>query len=79
VNRDKNTAKLDAFLADKCEATKAKYAAEFGHAGMPWRKPLDLWYAESLVFFGLLERLVKPLTRSGRIVGSRIWFRKAHV
>jgi hypothetical protein len=65
---------LEAFLAGNCEATKAKYAAELEHAGSAWRRPLDLWYAESLVHFGLLERLVKHLPRPRR--GSRIWFRR---
>lgn len=69
---------LDAFLADKCDATKLKYAAELEHASPAWRKPLDLRYADSLVFFGLLERLVKQLTRRGRAVGSRIWFRRVN-
>lgn len=67
---------LDDFLRDQCEATKAKYAAELENASHAWRKPLDLWYADSLEFFGLLERLVKPLVRNGRVRGSRVWFRK---
>lgn len=74
-----DTPSLEAFLAGNCEATKAKYAAELEHASAAWRKPLDLRYAESLEFFGLLERLVKPVYRGERRVlcGSRIWFRKA--
>ena len=64
---------LEAFLADKCDATKAKYAAELEHSSQAWKKPLDLWYADSLEFFGMLERLVKPLPRGG----SRIWFRRS--
>ena len=71
-------ANLESFLSDQCDATKAKYAAELEHASAAWRKPLDRWYADSLVFFGRLERLVKPLTRHGRIVGSRTWFRRAY-
>jgi hypothetical protein len=71
------TVTLEAFLADKCEATKAKYAAEMENSSAAWSKPVDPWYAESLVYFGLLERLVKPVTRNGRLAGSRMWFRKA--
>lgn len=65
------------FLTTADEATKAKYAAELENASEAWRKPLDFRYAESLVHFGLLERLVKPLVRAGRVRGSRAWFRKA--
>lgn len=67
---------LEYFLKDQDEATKEKYASERQHASLAWRKPLDLRYADSLVFFGLLERLVKTLTRRGRPVGTRIWFRR---
>ena len=67
-----DTATLEAFLADKCEATKAKYAAELEHASHAWRKPLEWRYAESLVYFGLLERMTRPVRR-----GSRSWFRKS--
>lgn len=66
-----NTATLEAFLADNCDATKAKYAAELEHASHAWRKPLEWRYAESLVYFGLLERMTRPIRR-----GSRTWFRK---
>jgi hypothetical protein len=64
------------FMATADEATKAKYAAELAHAGEPWRKPLDYRYAESLVYFGLLERMTRTFQR-GRTVGSKTWFRKA--
>jgi hypothetical protein len=73
---DKTT--LEAFLADKCEATKEKYAAEMENASDEWRSPLDHWYAESLVHFGLLERRVETLYADGvRVRGSRAWFKKA--
>lgn len=74
-----NGADLEAFLADNCSATRAKYAAELEHANGEWQKPLDLWYAETLVdYFGLLERNVETLyDESGKHVrGSRITFRK---
>jgi hypothetical protein len=67
---------LEEFLSHNCAATKAKYAAELTHAGEPWRKPLDFRYAESLVFFGLLERMTRTFKR-GNTVGSKSWFRKA--
>jgi len=71
------TPALTSFLADKDEATKAKYAAELANADAgEWRAPLDMWYAESLVYFGELERQIETLY-SGKIVrGSRTWFRK---
>jgi hypothetical protein len=70
-------ATLEAFLADKCEGTRAKYAAELANAE-EWAQPLDHWYAESLVHFGLLERRVETLfTDGGRVRGSRAWFKKA--
>ena len=68
---------LDRFLADQCDATKAKYAAELEHANGEWQKPLDLRYAESLEFFGLLERRVTTLYRGKRIRGGRIEYRRA--
>ena len=69
---------LSAFLADKCEATKAKYAAELENAAEEWKPALDFRYAESLVFFGLLERNVEAIcTPSGRVRGSLCRFRKA--
>ena len=70
-------ASLEAFLAGNCEATKAKYAAELEHANGEWQKPLDLWYADSLEFFGLLERKVETLYEGPHVRGSRQWFRKA--
>ena len=67
---------LKTFLADRCDATKAKYAAEMEHANGEWQKPLDLWYADSLEFFGLLERKVTTLYRGAHVRGSRTEFRK---
>ena len=72
------TPSLSSFLADQCEATKAKYAAEQQHASGEWQKPLDFRYAESLVYFGELERDTEMLySESGRLTGSRTRFRKA--
>lgn len=68
---------LNAFLADKCEATKAMYAAELEHANGEWQKPLNLWYADSLEFFGALERRVTTLYTGPHVSGSRIEFRRA--
>lgn len=69
--------RLADFLSDKCEATKAKYAAELANAEV-WAQPLDHWYAESLVHFGLMERRMEMLyTDGGRVRGSRSWFKKA--
>lgn len=65
------------FLADKDEVTKEKYAKELANAGAEWVKPLDLWYADSLEFFGLLERRVETLYAGAHVRGSRTWFRKA--
>lgn len=67
---------LNDFLAGQCEATKAKYAAELEHANGEWQKPIDLWYADSLEFFGLLERKVTTLYRGHHVRGSRTEFRK---
>lgn len=71
-----NSTTLQDFLKYQDDATKEKYASELANASHAWRKPLDLRYADSLVFFGFLERLVKPLQRGGKVRGSRIWFRK---
>lgn len=69
--------RLDAFLADNCETTKAKYAAELANAESgEWVKPLDFCYAESLVFFGLLERRIETLYAGRHVRGSRAWFKK---
>lgn len=78
--RDTPGESLNAFLADKCEATKAKYVAEFAHSDK-WTEPLDHWYAESLVFFGLLELRVEVLyDDSGKhIRGSRTKYRRMPV
>src|SRR5690348_10275386 len=72
-----STTPLHAFLADQCEATKAKYAAEMENANVEWKPALDFRYAESLVHFGLLERNVETLcTPGGRVRGSLCRFRK---
>lgn len=77
TRRDTPHESLSVFLADKCDATRARYDAELANAGSGWTKPLDFWYAESLVFFGLLERSVETITsESGRVLGSRCRFRK---
>ena len=70
--------RLTEFLNTASDATKAKYAAELDNAGAEFAAPLDNWYAESLVYFGLLERHVEVLyTPSGKhIRGSRTQFRK---
>jgi len=67
---------LEAFLAGNCEATRAKYSDELANASPAWRKALDERYAESLVHFGMLERMVRHITRNGKVRGSRVWFRK---
>jgi hypothetical protein len=70
--------RLEDFLAGNCEATKAKYAAELDNAGGEWGKALDFRYAESLVYFGMLERHTETLyTESGRVLGSKVTFRKS--
>jgi len=66
---------LDAFLADKCDATKAKYAAELENA-REWSKPLDYWYAESLVYFGLLKLRVIEHLQGKIICGSHAEYRQ---
>ena len=71
----KHCPNLDEFLADQCEATRAKYAAELANAE-DWAMPLDYWYAESLVYFGLMERHVETLMRGQHVAGSRTRFRK---
>lgn len=63
------------FLADQDDATKAKYAAELENAAA-WSKPLDMWYADSLVYFGLLERNVETLYRGAHVRGSRTTYRR---
>lgn len=68
---------LAAFLAGQCDATKAKYAAELEHATGEWQKPLDLWYADSLEFFWMLERKVTQLFSGPHPCGSRIEYRRA--
>ena len=74
-----DTTKLADFLASNCEATKAKYAAELANASGEWGKPLDFRYAESLVYFGEMERDTEMLyAENGRLLGSRVRFRKAH-
>lgn len=68
------------FLKAADEATKAKYAAEMSNAdGDEFKAPIDMWYAETLVHWGLLERHVEVIyTQSGAHVrGSRTKFRKA--
>lgn len=74
----RDTPSLSSFLASQCDATKAKYAAELEHANGEWQKPIDFRYAESLVYFGELERDTEMLySDSGRLLGSRTRFRKA--
>lgn len=73
-----STPALTSFLADKCDATKAKYAAELENAGDEWKPALDMWYADTLAdYFGLLERRVETLYSGKHVRGSRAWFRKA--
>jgi len=57
-------------LTEMRDETRAKYEAELANASPAWRRPLEYRYAESLVGFGLLERLTKVKKR-----GSRSWFR----
>lgn len=68
---------LDKFLSNQDDATKAKYASELAHANGEWQKPLDLRYADSLEFFGLLKRKVTTLYRGPHVRGSRTEFMKA--
>ena len=78
MNPIRNCDPLEAFLEGNCEATKAKYAAELANASDEWGKPLDFRYAESLVYFGELERDTEMLyAETGRLLGSRVRFRKA--
>ena len=68
---------LEDFLRDQEDATKAKYAAEMGHANGEWQKPLEMRYADSLEFFGRLERRVTTLYSGVHVRGSRTEFRRA--
>lgn len=68
---------LAIFLADHDDGTKERYAKELSHANGEWQKPLDLRYAESLVYFGLLERRVTTLYRGPHVRGSRTEYRRA--
>lgn len=72
----KSSKSLVLFLADQDDATKERYAKELANANGEWQKPLDLWYADSLEFFGLLERKVTTLYRGPHVRGSRTEFRK---
>lgn len=68
---------LDEYMIGQCDATKAKYAAELEHANSEWQKPLDLWYADTLVdYFRLLERNIETLLHGPHPAGCRITYRR---
>ena len=67
---------LEQFLADQDEATKARYAETLAEMDGEFRKPTHFEYAESLVYFGRLERKVFPLYQGPHIRGSRTKFRR---
>lgn len=68
--------RLEDFLADQDDATKDRYANELANSGSEWGKALEMRYADSLVYFGLLERQVTPIMSGPHVRGSRTAYRR---
>jgi len=76
MNPHKEAPKLADFLADQCDATKARYAQTLSSLGDNFGPVEHFDYAESLVYFGMAERRAIPIMRGKHVAGSKTWFRK---